>query len=144
MGFGSFLRDIFVFDWLFGSRQVKTGIRINEESVNWNSCIAHHAEKLFQRIFNLVDIMVLTGFWFGYGDWNILTVRDKYGIGRMCRLCAPPPTSSSLRSATVWLPSRSALDKSSLSWLRLSVDFQLFATNCPCITAETYRKLFYN
>ena len=68
---------------------VKTGISINEESINWNSCIAHHAEKFIQRILNLVDIMVLTGFWFGYGDWNPLTVRNKYGIGRMCigRMC---------------------------------------------------------
>lgn len=65
---------------------VKTGIRINKEPVNWDSCIAHHSEKLIQRIFNLVDIMVLTGFWLGYCDWNTLTVRDKYGIGRMCRL----------------------------------------------------------
>lgn len=64
---------------------VKTGIRINEESVNWNSSIAHHVEKLIQRIFNLMDIMVLTGFWLGYGDWNALTVRDKYGICGMCR-----------------------------------------------------------
>lgn len=64
---------------------VKTGIRIDKESINWNSCIAHHAEKLIQRILYLVDIMVLTGFWFGYGDWNTLTVRDKYGIGSMCR-----------------------------------------------------------
>ena len=64
---------------------VKTGIRINEESINWNSCIAHHTEKLIQRIFNFVDIMVLTGFWLGYGDWNTLTIRDKNGIGRMCR-----------------------------------------------------------
>lgn len=64
---------------------VKTGIRINEESINRNSCIAHHAEKLIQRIFNLVDIMMLAGFWFGYGDWNTLTIRDKYGVGRMCR-----------------------------------------------------------
>lgn len=65
---------------------VKTGVSINEESINWNSCIAHHAEKLIQRIFNLVDVMVLTGFWLGYCNWNTLTVRDKYGIGRMCRL----------------------------------------------------------
>ena len=76
---------------------VKTGIRINEESINWNSCITHHVEKLIQRIFNFVDIMVLTGFWLGYGDWNTLTVRDKYCIGRVCRFVCG---SSNLLAAT--------------------------------------------
>ena len=77
---------------------VKTGIRIDKESINRYSGIAHHAEKLIQRISNFVDIMVLTGFRFGYCDWNTLTVRDKDSIGRVC--CFVGSSSDLLASTT--------------------------------------------
>lgn len=60
---------------------VKSGIGIEEKAVNGNSCVIHHAKNLVKRRSNLMNIMVLAGFWLRHSHRNALAVSNKYDIG---------------------------------------------------------------
>lgn len=63
----NFCNDTKTFTLVSEIMAVNSSIWIKKKTDNGNTGISHHAEKLIQRIFNLVDILIFTGLWFIYG-----------------------------------------------------------------------------